>query len=284
MYFAEKASKDLEMKQWLYAQLLKPDNSYLYFENEQYHSVKFLGFDTVYYGRLANPGTKPGKYWDHTRAIIDIEGEQKIVDITRLSFSCALGNTNYLDAVDELPNTWYLIDLAKYFMEELPITKFVESDVVRLIDENHDNYTGDLLADQYTVYRVYYETASQETIYKLRAGKTIFEAKESQLLHAADGPIRILEAQKHPLTWRSLKDEAEFHLLIGKFTRVFNPYSYSYKWNLAEPSHFETVRETLAYAMADSTVMREGYWELVIFDDRELGRQVAGAGDLLLNP
>jgi hypothetical protein len=294
--FAELARRDLEMRRWLMAQILLPNYYYLYVDSdEKYNTVQFLGFDTTYYGRLGNPGTKPGKYWDHSKARVRYPGDKdspgrppskeeqvQIIPIEDLMFSCALGNTNYEDAIDALPNTWHLIDLSKYFIEDLPDTKFMESDVVRLIDDHHPNYTGDLSKDQYTIYRVHYNTAP-ETQYRLRAGGTLFDANENQLAHAADGPVRILNTQEHPLAWRSLKDEAEFQLLVGRYRRVFNQHTYSYKWNLNQPEQKETLLEMLSFGVADGILDRKDHSEVVIFDDREVGRQVAGAPDLVLD-
>lgn len=281
--FVDAARKDPEMDRWALSLLIPPGQALLYFgEDEKYRDATFEGFPKIYYGRLHNPGTKPGKYQDHTRALVKLDGETKIVPIERLTFSTALGNTLYQDLVSGLPENWHLIDLSRYYISELPDTKFMESDVVQ-VKEGHERYSESPYDNQYTVYRIDYDSAPDNTSYTLRAGKTLFEAKESELSFLSDGPVRIMQSRQHPLAWRSLKDEAEFHLLIGKYRRVFNPHSLCYRWDLKDPQQLETVAALRSGGVVDGILARKGYDELVTLDDRAVGAQVALAPDLVLD-
>lgn len=276
--FVEAVRKDPEMDRWLLSLLLEPGQEIFYLDEDTRYDIFFLGLSKTYYGRLHNPGTKPGLYFDHTKAIIERNGAEQTVPIERLVFGKDHG---YDERVEKLPKNWHLIDLSRHFVEELPATKFMESDVVRLT-EDHADYSENPDDNQYTVYKICYDSTEDRT-YTLRAGKTLLDANESQLSHVADGPIRIMQTREHPLNWRSLKDEAEFHLLIGQYQRVFNPHNLSYRWDLTDPQHLETIVGLRSSGFADGILARKGYDELVIFDDRAVGAQVAAAPDLVLD-
>lgn len=232
----------------------------------------FGSFGTKYIGRLDNPGVVPGLYLNRQDLILDSG------DILN-SKNCFLSPTEAEERLRSLPESWQFIDYSNDFIKELPNTSHIEGDIVRIIDENHDQYSDDLGINQYTVYRIDYESAvnaDKQTIYKLRAGSLIFTADESQIKAATHGlsPIRILESGQ-TLRFRSLKDEAEFYLLIGQYTRVFNPITFNYKWDV------NSAQQMVALTKAHGLLKKENYFWLINFLDDELGRQVAAAGIIL---
>lgn len=268
----EIVDNDLEMKQWLLASILKPG------DKVKIADTFGVVLDTpigVYYGRLANPGCKPGFYHDFKKIMVkQDDGKHIRFPIEKV----VLENFDeYKTRIEKLSDAWHFIDLSLKFRGDLPETKFIESDVVRLIDESHDEFTKSFDLNQFTVYRIDYSSAYsqlEKTKYQLRAGEKLFYAFENQLDMVAYGPIRIYEGGQ-PLVWRSLKDEAEFHLLIGKYRRSYNPITKSYKWPL------EQARQTIQLGKAHGILKIDDLYELIIFDDEVVGREVAAA-DLIL--
>lgn len=270
---------DEEMRIHFLGQTLTEGDS-VCIEDEPGIEFRFSKFLEKYHGRLNNPGGPPGKYIDRTRCLIkrDEGGgvRSRTVDTKNLSFA---DDDQLNSKITNLPDDWYFINRTVDLLGPLPKTVFWESDVVVLVDEKHPNFKPD---NQFTVYRIDYEEAEKGSeIYTLRAGPVFCKASKDQLVLAGGdqnpgfGPIRFY-ANQQKLKWRSLKDEAEFNLLIGKYRRIFNAISKSYKWDQ------ETAEEMVKMKTAHAVVKTAKTFYLVIFDDEELGDQVMEA-DLLLD-
>jgi len=184
----------------------------------------FSKFPHRFIGRLDNPGVKPGLYFDRSQLILE-DGQSKE------TVECHLSNEVAGERSLGLPDDWHFIDYNEDFIEDLPDTLFIEGDIVRLTDENHEHYSEDLGKNQFTVYRIDYTTAKAredddtiEVQYRLRAGPLLFYANENQIKAAAQGlsPIRIFESGQ-TVRFATLQSEAEFYLLIGCYKRGCNP-------------------------------------------------------------
>jgi len=88
------------------------------------------------------------------------------------------------------------------------------------------------------------------------------------------GPVHVYEGG-HSVMFGSLKDEAEFHLLIGRYKRLYNQVTKSYKWTL------EQAYQTIGLGQAHGIMKNKDTYTLVIFDNENIGREVAGS-DLIL--
>lgn len=213
--------KDEEMQQHLLWRLLTPGESVFYKNKKR----KFTRFGEVYYGRLDNPGCPPGKYDDPS--VCYLGKAKKPVPTSDLLVD------NLFEKAKTLNPGWQYIDFSARFVEPLPETKFIEGDVVRVVDKSHPEFSLDLEDNQYTVFRIdYAKAAAGQPVYRLRAGKKLTDATNDQIIPAYQSisAIRLFYAGKD-FKWRSLEDETEFHILIGNFDRVFNPVSMSYKWD-----------------------------------------------------
>jgi hypothetical protein len=249
------ASSDTEMKIHLLGQVFKVGDEVK--KNEEYG--KIVAFPFKFYGRLGNPGCKPGKYRDRSSPLVSF-----------LAFKDA---DVYRQRLEALPDDWHFINLEDDYLEPLPETKFIESDIVRLVDEKHENYTENADENQFTVYRIKY-SLDGEAQYHLRCGETLFFALESQLESIAQGPVRVYQGGQ-PLLWRDLRSEAEFHLLIGNFKRSFNPITNSYKWAI------DQARQVISLGKAHGIQKINDSYNLITFLDERVGREVA-ASNLIL--
>jgi hypothetical protein len=262
-------SKDSEMKQHLLSKaILLGDDVKI---DQQIGKV--AGFPKAYIGRLGNPGCRPGKYFDKTKLYVDIANKTEIFEILELEIDEDL----FKERVENLPDGWHFIDLNDNFIEDLPETPVIEGDIVKLTDKFHEHYTENIDNNQFTVYRIDYDSVEADyldTVYRLRQGKTLFYAAEKQIELLVYGPIRIYDGGQ-PVMFRTLKDEAEFHLLIGRYHRSYNPISKSYKWTL------EQAKQMVQLGQAHGIMKNCDSYALVTFEDEEVGRQVAGS-DLIL--
>lgn len=236
----------------------------------------FLKFEDKYIGRLDNPGVKPGLYVNRSELLIDRPGKKVKLKKT---VDCFLDFPLFEGKWNALSENWHFIDINEDFIEDIPDTPFIEGDIIRLIDETHENYSEDLSENQFTIYRIDYASVKDkegESRYRLRAGPLLFYATENQIKAAAHGlsPIRILNSGQ-TVRFRTLKDEAEFYLLIGCYKRIFNPINFSYKWELA------TAKQMIDLSKAHGVAKKDDYYWLVIFDDDEIGRQIASAAIIL---
>lgn len=233
----------------------------------------FIGHPNIWYGRLSNPGCSPGLYLDRNLSIIKVDNKDLIVKTANLAFK----NQSILEErINKLLGNWNEIDFSKDFLNsKLPETPFFEGDVVLLIDEKHPNFNS-----QYTVYRIYYDNiiSGASPHYRLRAGKVQFDVNEDQIRFLAEGPIRIFySADAFKLNWKSLKDEAEFYLLLGRFKRLFNTKEFSYKWTL------EDAKSSIQNQLGDGILKQGDGFAVVNFSDKEIGDQVKCNPDLILD-
>lgn len=238
----------------------------------------FLRFGTVWYGRLANPGCIPGLYLDRNTIIASIGENELSIKTKDISYK----NSDLLyQRCKLLPPNWQQIDLKDDAISlSLPLTEFVEGDIALLTDASHPTYNSeDDYKNQYTVYRINYDSANQGSPkYRLRAGKAQIDADESQLVLAARGPISIFYSNENTqLRWKSLKDEAEFYLLLGRYTRLFNLNQMSYKWHLAE------ARQQISGGNGDGVLQMKDHYYVVKYLDREIGIQVSCSPELILD-
>lgn len=273
--------KDPEMFQHFMGQTLNSQD--LVSVKDDSNPFKFSSFLTKFIGRLNNPGCLPGKYTDRMRCTISREEGggilSRLIEVSKLSYF----NSEVLEKkIEALPEDWYFINRELDLLEGLPKTLFWESDVVSLIDETHPNFSPEPHMNQFTVYRIDYENAERGVeSYTLRAGPVLCQAKKEQLVLAGSdqnpgfGPIRLYAAGQR-LKWKSLKDEAEFNLLIGKYRRVFNPISKSYKW---DPS---TAQQMIAFRQGHALVKSGETFFLAMFEDLELAEELMEA-DLTLD-
>lgn len=278
---------DTEIYIQLLRKTLKPGDTVVY-GNPQVSGI-FIGFEKIWYGRLANPGCVPGLYWDRNKVILTAQPDTKEGVSTAEHFQIPTKDIAFQDPSvlierkKELKVDWPEIELSDDLLSEgLPETKFIEGDIVTLIDKKHSSYkeSKDLYRNQYTVYRVNYDAAAfgKPITYRLRAGKVQFNAEEDQLQIAAQGPIRIFYASEGvQLHWKSLKDEAEFYLLMGRYNRLFNLENFSYKWSLKE------AKNQVLNHKGDGILKIEDSFAVVQFKDREIGNQVSCESDLILD-
>lgn len=237
----------------------------------------FIKHPNIWYGRLANPGTGPGLFLNRSLSEIKIGDKIVIVKTSDISFK---DKDLFEERKNLLPQNWFEIDLTKdYLNSEVPQTTFIESDVVSLSDSTHPNFQ-DNSSNQYTIYRIFYDNIVSKTTphYRLRAGKIQFDVNEDQIRFLAEGPIRIFyESEIFKLNWRSLKDEAEFYLLLGRFKRVFNQKKFSYKWSL------EDAQYAVQNQLGDGILQQKDEFMVIIFNDREIGDQVKCESNLILD-
>jgi len=267
-------------------------------------NLAYIEHPLNWYGRLANPGCRPGLYRDRYNLIVNRNDNK---------FELPIEDIEYLDQKlletrkQNLASEWFRIDYEVDCIDpRLPPTAFQEADTVQLIDTTHPNYVKekDLIdpttgvthgkvplhqLNQYTVYRVCYRDSftwddnSKRCIgnnpkYHLRAGKTKFFAYESQLKLLTRGPVKIFyTSENFDISWRSLKDEAEFYLLLGRFFKIFNEDKFTYLWNLAE------AQTAVINNKADGILkIIEGYY-LIKFWDRNIGDQIRCEPHLILD-
>jgi len=269
-----KIAKDDEIYEHFMRTTLQPGD--LLYDRKGNEIGTFLKFEDKYIGRLDNPGVKPGLYVNRSELLIDRPGKKVK---TKKTIDCFLDFPLFEEKWNTLVENWQFIDLNGDFIEDIPDTPFIEGDVVRLTDEIHENYSEDLSKNQFTVYRIDYATVKdkdEESRYRLRAGPLLFYATENQIKADPTGlsPIRILESGQI-VRFGTLTDEAEFHLLIGCYKRIFNPINFSYKWDLAY------AKQMIDLSKAHGVAKKDDYYWLVIFDDDEIGRQVASAAVIL---
>lgn len=239
----------------------------------------FFSFCEKYVGRLDNPGIKPGRYVDRSKLIVSSDLGLLGTSIEHTTTECVLDATKYDEYYQSLSEDWKLIDYSEDFVADLPNTTFIEGDVVRLTDEEHEHYSEDLSKNQFTLYRIYYKSAESDDIptdYRLRAGPLQFDANETQLKAAAQGisPIRIFDGGQ-AVRFASMQSEAEFYLLIGEYSRVFNQAAGSYKWDVAD------AEQMVNLGKAHAIYKKGDYNWLVTFNDNDIGRQVASANLIL---
>lgn len=257
---------DTEMYQHFLKNVLKAGDKIFNFQGELLG--EFAAFGQKYLGRLDSPAGDPGLYVNRAEIIFEDARQAKTED-------CFLKESTLQNRLSTLPKGWQYISYQDDYLESLPETPFIEGDVVRLVDSENPNFSEDPAKNQFTVNRIAYSKDS-EHIYKLKAGNLVFEAEESQLKMAAHGlsPIRIMQGGQ-ALRFKSLRDEAEFHLLIGAFRRIFNPEAFSYKWTAQKAFQMITL------CKAHGVVEFKDYNWLVLFEDDEIGRQVASANEKL---
>jgi hypothetical protein len=279
---------DTEIYVQLMRKTLKPGDTVVY-GNPQVSGV-FMGYAKIWYGRLANPGCAPGLYWDRNNAILTAQPNTSSGELPAAThFQISTKDISFQDPVVPIERekllsaNWHEIDFSEDLISQgLPETKFMEGDIVTL-DATHPKYVAaaakDLYKNQYTIYRVYYDAAAEgNPSYRLRAGKVQFNAGENQLQLAAQGPIRIFYASEAvQLHWKSLKDEAEFYLLLGRYTRLFNEKEFSYKWNLKD------AQQQVLNRKGDGILKAGDSFSVVQFKDREIGSQVSCEPDLILD-
>jgi hypothetical protein len=292
---------DTEIYVQLLRKTLKPGDTMVYGSPEVRYGLSgvqredaltgvFTRFEKIWYGRLANPGCVPGLYWDRNNVILTAQPNAPVDgDSPVTHFQMPTKDVVYQDSTIPierkklLGSNWHEIDLNEDLITQgLPETKFMEGDIVTLTDIKHPNYVAaakDLYKNQYTIYRTYYDAAAAgNPSYRLRAGKVQFNAEEEQLQLAAQGPIRIFYASEAvQLHWKSLKDEAEFYLLLGRFTRLFNTEAFSYKWILKD------AQQQVFNRKGDGILKIGDSFSVVQFKDREIGSQVSCESDLILD-
>jgi hypothetical protein len=262
-----------EIQTYIKSQILKPDDEVTLADGSK---AKFKELATTYYGRLMAPSVEPGHYVDRTRAVIELPDQTlKTIPLDTLTIDPIL----LAQRVTSLQPGYHFIFLAKDQLGELPETAFMESDVVSITDTSHEQYSTNPDQNQFTVYRIYYDTTSQPpTKYRLRAGKLQFDANEDQLKLMSQGPIRLFHGgEGFKLLWRTLKSEAEFYLLMGRYNRVYNPTNKSYNWDLQQ------AKALIAVGKAHSVLQLNDNYYLVNFWDQDIGYQVACEHDLILD-
>lgn len=273
----EEYSKDIQA--YIKSKLLQAGDELTTTDNQK---VTFKGFPEIYRGRLATdpsaPGVEPGKYLDRSRLIVDQEGTETVLSIDDITLDPIIAVQRQM----QLGQNHHYISLAPDRIADLPETTHMEGDIVALTDKNHPNFSTDLDSNQYTVYRVYYETAEAEddtpTKYRLRAGKEQFDVVEDQIRFIAAGPIRLFySGEGFKLLWKSVKAEAEFHLLLGRFNRIYNPTNKSYHWDV------DQAKQVVALGKAHSILQVKDSYYLVNFWDLDIGRQLASYPELILD-
>lgn len=273
-------------------------------KNSTGEDIYFQSHPLTWYGRLANPGVVPGLYRDRYHVVVKNGDRIEELSIKDIEFKDSSVSSLRTSA---LPENWHELNFeADCQLPKLPPTLFLEGDIVHLVDIEHPKFTSsrDLIdpdtgenkgpiplqqLNQYTIYRINYRESftwnsktnaveGKNPIYRLRAGKIQFDAHEDQLQLLSRGPVKIYySSENFELPWRSLKDEAEFYLLLGRFSRQYNKEKNSYLWELAE------ARTAIFNHQGDAVLKNsEGHW-LVKFWDRSIGEQVIERYPLILD-
>lgn len=259
----------LEIQNYIKTKCLNTGDVIHYTDDEQKRcSGKFVRLHEVYYGRLGAPGVEPGKYIDRKNIVVRTTTNDIVVEVGKIELSPEM-----LQKYATLPADCHLISLAPDKIAELPETSFIEGDVVRLVDEVHPNYNEDINENQFTINRIDYSSEK----YKLRRGPLYFYAEKEQLFKCGDGPVRIFYGgEGYKLRWRSVQDEAEFYVLLGRYLRVYNPLDKSYAWDL------ETAKQMISLGKAHAVVKEaEEHW-LITFWDHEIGQQMTYYPEVVL--
>jgi hypothetical protein len=280
---SEEYSKDIQ--NYVKSKLLQEGDQVTLSSSGKHHLQKavFKAFPEVYRGRLVTdpsvPGVEPGKYIDRSKVALEAcEGSVKIeADIDCITLDPITAAQRQMT----LGHNYHFINLAPDKIADLPETTHMEGDIVALTDKDHPNFSTNLDNNQFTVYRVYYETAENEetpTNYRLRAGKLQFDATEDQIRFISAGPVRLFySGEGFKLLWPSVKEEAEFHLLLGRFNRIYNPTNKSYSWDL------EQAQQVVNLGKAHGVLQHLFNYYLVNFWDDDIGCQLWSYSDLILD-
>jgi hypothetical protein len=259
-----------EIQEYVLSKCLQKDDQILVGKK----AATFVSLPTIFYGKLGAPGVEPGIYIDRTKVLVSIDGNQETHDMSTVTLDPSIVEQR----ITNLEPGWHLISLAPDLLGELPETKFIEGDIVRLTDENHEHYDANLDLNQFAINRINYATNPEDTTYKLRAGKLFFNVSESQLFRCGDGPVRIFYGgESCKLRWRSVKDEAEFFLLLGRYLRIYNPLNKSYYWDLAQ------AQQMLSIGKGQAILQTAEGPALITFWDSDIGKQMTYYPELLLD-
>lgn len=271
----EEFSKDIQ--NYVKSKLLQPGDELTLADTQK---GIFISLPERYRGRLSAdptaPGALPGRYIDRSRVLAEQDGKKLYLAIDEIT----LDPITAAQRLAQLSPGYQYINLAPDKLADLPETTHMEGDIVSLTDKDHTDYSLNPDDNQFTVYRVYYETTDMEipTLYRLRAGKKQFDATEDQIKFIAAGPVRLFySGEGFKLLWKSEKAEAEFHLLLGRFNRIFNPVSKSYLWDLA------TAKQVVSLGKAHSVLQVKDTYYLVNFWDIDIARQLASCSDIILD-
>jgi len=278
---------DVEIQEYVKSKILKPDDKVsISCETGEDRPAIFKNLSKVFYGRLLAPGVVPGQYWDRKKALVEVEGKELTVDISDIN----IDQITLAERLAQLEPGWHFINLQSDFICDLPKTAYMEGDIVSITDKLHENFDTDIGINQFTIYRIYYDTADSESIeinYKLRSGKLIFDATENQLMFRAVGPVKLFySGEGYKLRWKpppgygqdnEYKNEAEFYLLLGRYTRTYNPLEKSYNWGL------DAAKQMILLGKAHAILKIKEKHYLVNFWDSEVGRQIALYPNLILD-
>jgi len=260
-------------------------------------TMTFKGHPEVYRGHLlsspAQHGAEPGVYLDRSKVLLeDASGVEITWAIDDITLDPDLTAQRF--AALNSPSR-HLIKPADDMLRDLPETAHIEGDIVALTDKDHPNYPASASQDdnQFTVYRVYYETApatetsetETPTKYRLRAGKTQFDVTEDQIQFLSPGPVKLFYGgEGYKLIWgrhkigpKATKAEAEFYLLLGRFDKSYNPATKSYCWDLAQ------AREAISWGKAHAVLQHNLDFYLVNFWDSDIGSNLSSYPEIILD-
>lgn len=273
-------------------------------------TMTFKGHPETYRGHLlaspAEHGAEPGVYLDRSKVSLeDVNGIQISADLDDI----ALDPDLFVERLTTLSPNNYFINPAADMLRDLPETTHMEGDIVALIDKDHPKFSANQDDNQFTIYRVYYETAATTTTiektpttkytaattatiektsttkYRLRAGAAQFDVTEDQIQFLSAGPVRLFYGgEGYKLIWgrmkftpQAVKAEAEFYLLLGRFNKIYNSANKSYYWDLAQAN--QMILEGQGHAILQYNLD----FYLVNFWDSDIGSQLSPYPEIILD-
>ena len=264
-----------EIQQYVKSKLLSEGDEIVW-KGAPPDTAVFVKFPTVYCGRLGALGVEPGIYKDRSRVVIESLGTLFTVEIDEIE----IPEETFLPKLNAYTCKpyWFLIDLAKDKLEDLPELPFMEGNIVKLLP-SHPNYSDNLDLNQFTINRIDYGANR----FKLRRGPDHFWVEEAQIEKMSEGPVEIFyRGELAKLKWRSPKQQAEFYVLLGRYDRIFNFENKSYYWDETEARKLiETGQAHAVLEITEAHGLEEGL-ALIKFWDEEIGRDISYYTDIIL--
>ena len=234
-----------------------------------------LGFTEIHYGRLSGVGLPPGVYANRSWVKLRLDdGREHTEYHGRLALADAAEYERRLVAFrahqQEHPD-----DRGEEFLRELPETPFWEGDIVRVRMDG---------PEYYVVVHIDYANLAAATAqgphpaYRIRHhvfGHELTVAADDVLLFERGRVWKFFHDE--PITFRDLKEEAEFFDRLGHTDEVRNPASGLYAWAINEV--LAAIRDGIAHGFTVSS----GFFGTgpgisgKRFRNAELGARVAAA-------